>query len=368
VLIASGLPLQGPQAAVTNAMADAVRSVLRRHRFRAGRFKVGFESCDDSTAQSGGDDFLKCASNAKAFADTPRLVGVIGPYTSDCAKVTISLTARAAPPLALISPSNTLAGLTHHVAESAYGEPGRYYPTGVRNYFRTVASDDLQGAGQAVLAHELGLRRVYLLSAGAAPYGPTVAGGFRRAAARVGVVVVGSSSWNPGAEADGPLARTVARSRPDGVVLAGYGGHGGALIRALRAQLGPGVKVIADDGFLPVPALVGEAGSAATGVYVTFPGVVDTGGTYVPEAEASAQVLLAAIARSDGTRGSVLEALRGLRVNTVLGPIRFDRNGDMTPALVEVVRIDPDAHSGLTGELRESRRARVLSVPTAPVG
>lgn len=57
VLIAAGLPLQGPQAAVTNAMVDAVLAVLRRRGFRAGRLTVGFESCDDSTAQSGGDDF-----------------------------------------------------------------------------------------------------------------------------------------------------------------------------------------------------------------------------------------------------------------------------------------------------------------------
>ena len=61
--------------------------------------------------------------------------------------------------------------------ESAYGEPGRYYPAGVRNYFRVVASDDLQGAGQAVLAHALGLRRVYLLTTGRGSYGPTVADG-----------------------------------------------------------------------------------------------------------------------------------------------------------------------------------------------
>jgi hypothetical protein len=47
-------------------MADAIRFVLRRHGYRAGEYVVGYQSCDDSTAQSVGSDYFKCASNAKA--------------------------------------------------------------------------------------------------------------------------------------------------------------------------------------------------------------------------------------------------------------------------------------------------------------
>ena len=53
VLIASDLPLQGQDGAGPRAMADAIRLVLQQHGFRAGRFTVGYRSCDDSTAQTG---------------------------------------------------------------------------------------------------------------------------------------------------------------------------------------------------------------------------------------------------------------------------------------------------------------------------
>jgi ABC-type branched-subunit amino acid transport system substrate-binding protein len=57
--------------------------------------------------------------------------------------------------------------------------------------------------------------------------------------------------------------------------------------------------------------------------------------------------VLAAIARSDGTRASVLEAMRRTRVTDgILGSFRFDRNGDITPAKVAVLRVDRRSHEG----------------------
>ena len=49
--------------------------------------------------------------------------------------------------------------------------------------------------------------------------------------------------------------------------------------------------------------------------------------------------MLAAIAGSDGTRASVLARLRASTVRDgILGSFRFDRNGDMTPAGVAILR------------------------------
>ena len=66
-------------------MADAIESVLERHDFRAGRFSVGYSSCDDSTAQWGNFDLRICAANANAYRARAQLVAVIGTYNSDCA-------------------------------------------------------------------------------------------------------------------------------------------------------------------------------------------------------------------------------------------------------------------------------------------
>ncbi len=69
---------------------------------------MGYQSCDDSTAQSGSTEERKCAANANAYASAERLVAVIGPYHSRCARVELPILNRApGGPLALISPSNT---------------------------------------------------------------------------------------------------------------------------------------------------------------------------------------------------------------------------------------------------------------------
>ena len=113
VMIVSDLPLQGPEAADPRAMADAIRLVLRDHGFRAGKFGVGYRSCDNSTAQTGGFEARKCAANANAYAQADQLVAVIGPVDSPCAQVEIPILNRAARgPLAIISPSNTYPNLT----------------------------------------------------------------------------------------------------------------------------------------------------------------------------------------------------------------------------------------------------------------
>ena len=60
-LIVSDLPLQLRDI---GELPDVIGFVLRRHGFRAGRFSLGYQSCDDSTAQAGGYDEPKCRANA----------------------------------------------------------------------------------------------------------------------------------------------------------------------------------------------------------------------------------------------------------------------------------------------------------------
>ena len=52
----------------------------------------------------------------------------------------------------MVSPANTYTGLTTAGPGTAAGEPGKYYPTGKRNYARVVAQDEYQGAADAMLA------------------------------------------------------------------------------------------------------------------------------------------------------------------------------------------------------------------------
>src|SRR4029077_10157448 len=127
--------------------------MLKQSGWKAGQWKIGYQSCDDSTAQAGGYDTGKCTQNANAYAHDSSLVGLVGTFNSGCAKLVIPVVNRAAGgPIAMVSPANTYPGLTLSGPGTAPGEPRVYYPTGKRNYARVVWTDRFQGAADAIFA------------------------------------------------------------------------------------------------------------------------------------------------------------------------------------------------------------------------
>ena len=83
-LIVSDFPLKGSDIAYTHQMVEAIRLVLEQRDYRAGAYTIGYQSCDDSTAQGGGWDLIRCFSNAKAYARNPAVIGIVGSYNSSC--------------------------------------------------------------------------------------------------------------------------------------------------------------------------------------------------------------------------------------------------------------------------------------------
>jgi branched-chain amino acid transport system substrate-binding protein len=355
-IIASDLGLQnGHEPAV---MVAAIKFVLAQHGFKAGRYSVGYQSCDDSTPQNPQGDLAKCASNAKAYAADSSVVGVIGAWFSRCTGVELPIIERSpSGPLALVSPNNTVPGLTHPSGGNAPGEPGSYYPAGTRNFVRLEVPDDFQGIAAALLAKQLRLRNAFVLD-DAEGYGLDVAGGFDAAARNLGVPIAGSATWDGAKSNFRSVVSRVAHAHPAGVLLAGIGCPTcGSLIKQLRAAL-PHAVIIVPDAFSPVPALLKLAGSAAEGLYLLQPGLAPrkygaigqklqrkfgttrTGSGGAPVAAQATEILLAAIARSNGTRSSVTEHVLADRVvGGTLGTFRFDRNGDMSPGPVTVYRV-----------------------------
>jgi ABC-type branched-subunit amino acid transport system substrate-binding protein/predicted Ser/Thr protein kinase len=362
VLIASDLVLQGPASSDSRAMEGAIRHVIERRGFKAGDHTVGYQSCDASTPQTGNFEFRKCAANASAYAHAKQLVAVIGPYSSFCGQVQIPITNRApGGPLAMVSAVSTHTGLTRggplaQEGRLGRGEPAVYYPTGERSFVRLMAPEYLQGVANAMLAKELGLKGVYVLQDPG--WKVEFSDPFRRTAARLGIQIAGVANFSDDSNHD-RLAERVARSGAQGVFIAGLGSEGGGrLVIALRERLGSRIKILAHDPFLPIAEMLDFAGPAAHGLYFSSTDVPPRAqppagrrfardiGTFntpvfgVLPAGQTAELVLDAIAHSDGTRASVLEELRGAKVGDgILGDFRIDRYGDITPARLAVFRI-----------------------------
>jgi branched-chain amino acid transport system substrate-binding protein len=360
-LVAADLAFQGPAAPLANQMSEAMQFVVRSNNFRAGRYAVGYQACDDSTVSEGPLAERKCASNAKAYAQNRSVIGIVGPFTSECAKAVLPVANRAgSAPLPIVSPSNTYVGLTRQGFGTASGEPEDFYPTGTRNYVRIVAADDFQAAANAMLAKQLGLRRVVVLRDRGLSYGVGIAAAFRQAAAKLGIAVARVGSWTADRASYARLAQRIKPSAADAVFLGGgFGANGERLIQDLRAGLGPEVQILAPDGFA-VPGLAEATGLAGEGMTVSVagvpPGRLDGRGARfasrfgvalgeVPEqysiyAAQAMQLLLESISRSDGTRTSVIKELFASRVrNGILGDFAITATGDTTANAVTIYRI-----------------------------
>ncbi len=353
VLLASDFPLQGSSRTQTIQIVEAIRVLLEEANYKAGDHNVAYQSCDDSTAQAGKWDSGKCSTNAQAYAGNEKLVGVIGTFNSGCAAIEIPVLNQApGGGVAMISPANTYVCLTEGGPGCDATEPDKYYPSGSRNYARVVAHDAYQGAAVAEFAKEQGVTNVYILNDKEA-YGLGVATNFRNAAEAVGIKVAGFEAWDPKQAGYEALFRKIGQSGADAVFLGGLIDENGAqVIKDKVAVLGPNdgdVKLFAPDGFT-TQQTIDEAPEAAAGMFMSVAGVpIDEfqgkgaefaeafkprlGGKnidpYAIYGAQAAQVMLDAIAASDGSRADVIAKLFEAKVTDgYLGSFEINENGD----------------------------------------
>ena len=361
-LIVSDLPLQGSSRTQTIQIVGAIRYLLDKQSWKAGDHNIAFQSCDDATAQAGKWESGKCSQNANAYAGNDKLIGVIGTFNSGCAAIEIPVLNQAPNGgIAMMSPANTFVCLTEGGPGCEDTEPDKYYPTGNRNYARVVPHDAYQGAAVAEFAQAQGVKSVYILNDKEA-YGLGVATNFRNAAEHLGIKVAGFEAWDPKASSYEGLFRKIGGTGADAVFLGGLIDENGAkVIKDKVAVLGANdgkVKLFAPDGFT-TQQTIEEAGTAAAGMYMSVAGVpIDqfkgAGAEFAAEFKPTlggkeidpyaiygaqaAQVLLDAIAASDGTRASVIEQMFQAKVvDSYLGSFEINENGDPSGAEGAVV-------------------------------
>ena len=346
-IIPSDLPLQGAIRHQTVQISRAMIWALAQAGWKAGPYKIGYQSCDDSTAQTGGWDTAKCATNAHLYANNRSVIAVLGTFNSGCAKIEVPVLNRTG--LLEVSPANTNPGLTK---KWDVGEPQKYYPTGVRNYARVVATDDIQGPADAMWSQSLGFKKVYVLN-DKQTYGFGVATTYRNAAKKLGIKVVGFEGWDAKASSYEALATRIKASGAQAVFLGGIVCNNGAKLMQDIKSVDPKIQIQTPDGFSDPNA----NGSVANGAYISVAGeppkaLTGAGATFIssfgkqigttpnPYAAYGAQamdVALLAVAKGGGQRAATTKSVFGLTVtNGILGNFTINSSGDtnLTPITI----------------------------------
>jgi branched-chain amino acid transport system substrate-binding protein len=350
-VIASDLPLQGSLRPLAVQIVAAIRLELKQMNFKIGDKTITYASCDDSTAAKGSWDAQTCTNNANAYKSVKNLLGIVGTFNSGCAEIIAPIVNRApGGGIAMVSPANTYVGLTK--PSGVAGEPGKYFPSGKRNYARVAVPDNFQGAADATFLQQKGIKSVYVLNDGEA-YGAGIANNFVNAAKALGITVLGNDKWDANQPDYQSLFQAVASKNPGAVFLGGIVSlHGGQLIKDKVKVLGPNDKVLllGPDGFND-SATVTDAGAAAEGMYVTIGGQdpnalsnptgkafiaaykktykVDHLEAYTAYGAQAFLVLANAISKSDGSRASVTKNLFSQTFpKGVIGSFKIDSTGD----------------------------------------
>jgi branched-chain amino acid transport system substrate-binding protein len=385
LVIASDLPLDSTDFASSDSINKAISLYLKEIDYKAGKFKVSLQIYDDSTTAVGGWDPTRCAANAIAHVAHSAEVAVMGTFNSGCSKLEVPILNQAPKgPLLIVSNANTNPGLTKSWGA---GEPDLYYPTGLRNYARVCTTDDQQGAADAEFLKSKGVKSVYVLN-DSRSYGIGVAEAFTSKAKALGIKVLSTGpdgqGWDPTQSDYTAIFQKILPLHPEAIFAGGaYSNNGAAIIKDKVAVLGDNLKVkfMAPDGFSGYPAFL--AAPEAQGAYLSFAGLSDAlltktqphgvaakfltayqsaygvapVGSYPIYGVSAIQVILAAIAKSDGTRKSITNAVfSGAGITIPLSTSVLDQTisintltGDTTAKNVTIEQVEHNEEVTLQG-------------------
>jgi branched-chain amino acid transport system substrate-binding protein len=340
-----------------SAEGKAVRLAMKQHDNRAGDKQVELLFVEDE--QEGLAKFL----------NDPSIVVLLGSPGSSIARTSIPHSNGHG--LALISSLATWPGLTKPGFE--LGEPGVYYPTGQRTFFRTVPSDEIQGLAAARWIGQQGYEQVYILSF-ADLYSRGLAGIFEANAADFGLEIIGQEEIIDDATSE-QLAAYVAnvieaKSQALYFPVPSTDDDWLGLLTQIRAQL-PDLVVIGGDGLTQIPRP--EDTTLIEGIYGTdvVPAADITQeamdffeayeaeygerpANYILSFYEAANVALYAIEKANAvTRDALLRSLRNLgEYHGVMGNWTFDANGDTTLTSITLLRLTDGAWK-LEGVIKE---------------
>lgn len=342
-------PLSGELASVGLGMKNSADLAVKEANDRCAvpGYHLAIQAQDDRADPRTG------AAAARTLAADPSLIGVLGPFNSSVALSMQRILADAS--IVEISPGTTAVQLTR--GTNPVRAPLRQYQT----FFRTVATDAVQGpAAAAYIAEQAGRQRVAVVSDGKT-YGEGIADEFAKQLATVGGTVVARVQAPPEASPAAAVS-AVARVSPDAVFYGGEYPAGGPLSQALGAAgvTAPmmGGDGLVNPGYIEAGGREGDLGTSVGAPPEMLPsargfveayqraGYPDDFGSYGAFTYDAANVLIGSAAGviGDGTwspasRPAMTRAVQNHSGEGVTGPISFDRYGDVVTDTVTVYRV-----------------------------
>lgn len=364
--IYAGLPLQGSSGVSGEAALSGAQMALAQDGGRIGPYRIVLRALDDATLPLGRWDAGQTTTNARLAVKDPSTIGYLGDLDSGASAVSIPVLNGAGIPQ--VSPGSTAVGLTSAGAGAAPGEPDKYYPTGVRTFVRVAASDAIQAAVQVRLQRTLGCTGTYVVDDGEVD-GEDFALTFDLAAKAAGLQVLGTQAFIPRALDYTSLARGVAASGANCILVSAIPESGAATVTRQLAAALPNARLFGSAGLaestFAAPARGGVPVALDPRILITSPALGASAypaagrrflAAYAarygdPEPEAilgyeAMSVLLSAIRRAthdghaEAERAKVRAALFAIRDrHSVLGTYSIEPTGDPSTRVYGVWRI-----------------------------
>lgn len=244
---------------------NGARLALELHR-REGGVAVDLEILDSADSGGANKAEREAAIAAQAIAD-PAVVAYLGPSTSDSAKVSMPLLNQAG--VTQVSYSASWPGLT--LAGFGAGEPGIYFPSGERHFFRVAPRDDIGSRLEAEWVASQGWRRLFMVAPDTV-FARGASGIFVTAAQDLGMEVLGYELFHPATASTDSLEAMADRAlatHPDVVCFTATSAEfGAAMLRRLRDRA-PQLPIVGR-GAVVSSLFVEQVGKArAEGIYST---------------------------------------------------------------------------------------------------
>ncbi|MDE2514541.1 MAG: branched-chain amino acid ABC transporter substrate-binding protein [Rhodospirillales bacterium] len=320
-------------------------------------YKIKILTLDDGTATAGQYDPAQAATNARKMVSDPNVVAAVGPQMSGAGKAMAPILSQGG--LAIITPSSTNPDITNPKFAAQFD------PSGKPIYFRTVTTDAYQGPNMAnYYAEVLHVKSVYILDDSGA-YGVGLADAFEGQAKKKGIKVLGRDRLDPKAADYTTVLTKIKALNPQAIY---YGGVLQAGVKLVKQSYDiiPHVIKGGGDGLVGPEMLTSAGYPANQGWYATIAAPHLTGSPklanwikeykakfsmapddYAITAYDGGMVIVAAAKKlvAEGkpvNRANMRDAIQGIKIDTLQGPISFDAHGDMASHTVSVFQVKQD--------------------------